>query len=51
MEIIWSKNAVITFDKIVFQIDSKFSEKEALSFTLKVDSISNLIKNQPFFFK
>lgn len=51
MEIIWSKNAVITFDEIVSQIDAKFGKNEALSFALKVDSISTLIKNQPYLFK
>jgi plasmid stabilization system protein ParE len=51
MQVIWSKNADVTFEIIADYIEAKFGKKVAFKFVLKVDAIILSIQNQPLQFK
>jgi plasmid stabilization system protein ParE len=51
MKVVWSDNAVATFDLIVLYIEAKFGFLSAKKFVKKVDDVIYSISNQPYIFK
>ncbi len=51
MQVIWSKNAEITFDVMTEYIQSKFGKKSVLKFISKVNSVILTIQYQPYIYK
>jgi hypothetical protein len=50
-EIIWTKKAIITFEKRIAYLEKHWSEKEILNFTTRINGYLTTLRTQPLMFR